>query len=247
MEYLHIKNWEEWQSYRKDRGTPPWIKVHRSLLSNPKWAALSDSEKGQLISIWIVAADAGGKISANPIVIKKICQLDSAPDTSKFKDLGFLVTTCQPVDNQLTTICQPLDAPETETETYSKEVEIEKKEKKAKAFALPLPDWLPKEGWKDFLEVRKKKNKVPTNKAIQMLIVKLDYLRKKGHDPASVINQSILNSWSGFFEIKGNYNENIIGHGGNFNGSNAASYSDKHQRTLEAAARGHMRAQNPDF
>ncbi len=129
VDYLYINNWCEWQSYRKDRGTPPWIKVHRTLLSNPKWAALSDAEKGQLISIWIVAADAGGKIPTNPIVIKKICQLDAEPNISKFKHLKFLLTTYQPDDNQMATTCQPLDVPETETEVYSKEIETEKKER----------------------------------------------------------------------------------------------------------------------
>lgn len=144
MDYLYINNWCEWQSYRKDRGTPPWIKVHRTLLSNQKWAALSDAEKGQLISIWIVAADAGGKIPANPTVIKKICQLDNEPNINKFKDLQFLITTCQPNDNQMTTTCQPLDAPETETETevYSKEIETDKKEREAltKFSDLELPE-----------------------------------------------------------------------------------------------------------
>ena len=131
MVYIYIKDWSEWQSYRKDRGTPPWIKVHRNLLSNPKWAILTDSEKGQLVSLWIVAADNNGKIPNEPMVLKKICQLDEEPNISKFKDLGFLTSTPPQLDANLTPTCQPSDAPETETnteaeaETYSTETETE--------------------------------------------------------------------------------------------------------------------------
>jgi len=121
MTTICIPNWDKWQSYRKDRGTPPWIKVHRSLLSSGKWAVLTDSEKGQIVSIWIVAADKGGIISSSPRVIQKICQLDDEPNINRFIELGFLTTMCQPCgsqpDNQTTTTRPQHDAPETETET----------------------------------------------------------------------------------------------------------------------------------
>lgn len=123
MNYLQVKNWQEWQSYRKDRGTPPWIKVHRCLLSNPKWAILSDAEKGQLVSIWIVAADNGGQIPDDNNIIRKICQLDTPPNLNKFKDLGFFENSGLPTGNHVVTTPPQIDAPETETEVYSKEVE----------------------------------------------------------------------------------------------------------------------------
>jgi hypothetical protein len=83
MEYLQVKNWDKWQSYRSDRGTPPWIKVHRKIMSSATWAALEDIDKGHLISIWIVAADRDGVIPANPAVLRKICQIDNQPDVNK--------------------------------------------------------------------------------------------------------------------------------------------------------------------
>lgn len=109
---MKISNWEEWQSFRKDRGAPPWIKLHRNLLTNKKWAILSDAEKGQLVSLWIIAGDSNGEIPDDPSILRKICQLDQAPNISKFMELGLLTTTCQPNDNQMTTTCQPNDAPE---------------------------------------------------------------------------------------------------------------------------------------
>lgn len=112
-----MKNWDKWQTFRKDRGAPPWIKVHRKLMTNPEWAVLSDAEKGQLVSMWLVAADNNGRLpSADTLVLRKICQLDEAPNISKFKDLGFIdeevASTRQPGDNQMTSGWQPSDAPE---------------------------------------------------------------------------------------------------------------------------------------
>lgn len=117
MNYLTIARWDEWQTYRKDRGTPPWIKVHRNLFSNPEWSALSDSEKGQLISIWILAADKNGSIPTDGSIIQKLCMLDTLPNINKFIELGFIEPSCQPCDYHVATTCQQSDAPETETET----------------------------------------------------------------------------------------------------------------------------------
>jgi len=104
MATLKMHEWEGWQTFRKDRGTPPWIKVYRSLLSSSKWAALTDAEKGQLVSIWMVAADNNGEITADPRVIMKICQLDTIPSIQKFIDLRLMATTCQPDGNQVVTV-----------------------------------------------------------------------------------------------------------------------------------------------
>lgn len=92
MTPLFVNNWGKWQTYRKDRGTPPWIKIHRRIMSNPDWVVLSDAEKGQLVSIWIVAADKNGEIPGDQRILKKICLLDEEPDLPRFTELGFLTT-----------------------------------------------------------------------------------------------------------------------------------------------------------
>ena len=106
---MKVKNWGTWQHYRKDRGTPPWIKIYRNLFSNQEWVQLTDSEKGQLVSIWILASDKSGDLPDDPMVIQKMCMLDVQPNINKFIELGFLV------GNRLSSGCQH-DAPETETE-----------------------------------------------------------------------------------------------------------------------------------
>ncbi len=109
---MKISNWDTWQTFRKDRGTPPWIKVYRNLLSNEQWVELSDAEKGHLVSIWILAADKDGTIPDSPKMIQRMAMLDSKPNLSKFIELGFLTTTCQPHGNQEENLCPQLDAPE---------------------------------------------------------------------------------------------------------------------------------------
>jgi len=87
---MRVTNWEKWQSYRSDRGTPPWIKVHRNLHSNSEWAEMTDSEKGQLLSIWLLAADKSGSFPDDSTLIQKMCMMDNAPDLNRFKELGFI-------------------------------------------------------------------------------------------------------------------------------------------------------------
>lgn len=85
-----IRNWEKWQSYRGDRGQPPWIKVHRCLMRNDGWVQLTDAQRGHLVSIWLLAADRDGQIPASPQLIQKLCYLDQPPDLQLLMDLGFI-------------------------------------------------------------------------------------------------------------------------------------------------------------
>ena len=114
---LRVRNWDKWQSYRQDRGTPPWIKVHRMLFTNPDWVTLTDAEKGQLVSLWIAAADNHGNIPGDCRVLRKICLLDNEPNIQKFMHLGFIEPVRRQDDAKMTPTWQPYDAPETETET----------------------------------------------------------------------------------------------------------------------------------
>lgn len=120
MALLCMHDWDKWQSYRKDRGTPPWIKVHRGLFTSSKWAVLTDAEKGQLVSLWIAAADNGGCVPDDERILRKICMLDDSPDIDKFIDAGFIDPRKPRSDAKVTSTCQPDDAPETETETEDK-------------------------------------------------------------------------------------------------------------------------------
>lgn len=90
MKYLKVRNWERWQTYRSDRACPPWIKLHRVLLRHHEWGTLTDAAKGQLVSIWMLAADKSGLIPEDPGAIQKLCGLDTMPELARFIELEFI-------------------------------------------------------------------------------------------------------------------------------------------------------------
>ena len=65
-----------------------------------------------------------------------------------------------------------------------------------------IPEWINKETWEAFLEMRKKKKAVPTEKAIELLIKELEKLKTGGDDPNEVLNQSIMRNYTGVFPVK---------------------------------------------
>ena len=125
MNQLTIHDWDEHQSYRKDRGQPPWIKVHRHVMRNIKWVALDDAERGQLVAIWLLAADHNGVIPASPELVQKLCFMSSPPDLDKFMDLGFLDGDRRHLDARPTPDRRQHDHPETEAETEKSREERE--------------------------------------------------------------------------------------------------------------------------
>ena len=95
MRTLTVTNWTRWQSYRADRGQPPWIKVHRTVLRNPEWTMLTDAQRGQLVQIWILAADKDGVIEVPESVsiktfIQRVCCMELNPDLQVLESLGFI-------------------------------------------------------------------------------------------------------------------------------------------------------------
>jgi hypothetical protein len=116
MNHLAIHDWDEHQTYRKDRGQPPWIKVHRHIMRNLKWVSLDDAERGQLVAMWLLAADHNGVIPASPQLVQKLCFMSSTPNLEKFIQLGFLDGEWRQADAKPTPLRRQDDALETETE-----------------------------------------------------------------------------------------------------------------------------------
>lgn len=86
---------------------------------------------------------------------------------------------------------------------------IEENIKNIKKENIELPDWIDKEIWDAFLEMRKKKRAVPTEKAIELLIKEIETLKKSGNDPNEVLKQSIMRNYTGVFPLKESSNGRI--------------------------------------
>lgn len=66
-----------------------------------------------------------------------------------------------------------------------------------------LPDWVPLDAWKGYVEMRASiKKPLRTDRQRQLAVSKLDELRGEGNEPEAVLNQSVMNSWQGLFPLK---------------------------------------------
>lgn len=108
------------------------------------------------------------------------------------------------------------------------------KARAAKALSFQLPAWVPAEAWAGYEEMRRKMRKGMTIRAKELAIGKLGRLRDAGHDPGAVLDQSVMNSWQGLFEVKGQHNGN--GHMERHNGQGAGQRNGqplRGSRTME--------------
>jgi predicted phage replisome organizer len=69
-----------------------------------------------------------------------------------------------------------------------------------------IPEWIPEETWKAYLEVRNKKRAAKTDYALNLIIKKLEKLKSE-FNPVDILNQSITGGWSDVYPLK---NQNII-------------------------------------
>lgn len=136
MEYLKVHDWNEWQTYRNDRGMPPWIKIHRCLMRDVKWVSLSCQQRGQLIAIWLLAADHDGVIPDDAALVRKLCYMDEDPDLNAFVSMGLLDRDAKvaPTRRQgganVTPTRRQRDALETETERETEKKNTRSRETK---------------------------------------------------------------------------------------------------------------------
>lgn len=85
---IRIIKWAEFQHY-KDR-SPPWIKLHRSMMTSETWVGASTEGRVLAIACMMLASDTGNSTPANVRYIKRVAYLDFEPDLQELVDLGFI-------------------------------------------------------------------------------------------------------------------------------------------------------------
>jgi hypothetical protein len=86
-----IKSWKQYQHY-KDR-TPPWIKLHQSILTSEAWILGSDATRVLMVASMLLASRSetfDGVFSGNPDYVKRVCYLNEAPDFKPLIENDFL-------------------------------------------------------------------------------------------------------------------------------------------------------------
>jgi hypothetical protein len=198
--FLKPKNWEKFQHYR-DR-CPPWIKLHRDLLNDRAYMNLPIASKAIAPLLWLLASeskDGSFNAASDELAFRlRIASKDIDSGLKPLIDNGFFVDA-----STLLAPCLQLAIPERETE---RETEIEKK-----SVSLELPEWLNKTDWNDFVEMRKKLKKPMTDRAVKLMLSKLETMKNKGINTSEVLQKSILANWSDVYEPKVQTQQNSMG------------------------------------
>jgi hypothetical protein len=90
---------------------------------------------------------------------------------------------------------------------------------------IELPEWVDREVWNAYLEMRKKKRAAPTDRALKGILTQLGIFRNKGHDPNAVLDTSIRSNWTDVYEPKTGAGNGKQKHGktdGNFDSGHEA-------------------------
>lgn len=65
-----------------------------------------------------------------------------------------------------------------------------------------VPDWIPKDTWDEFIQMRNRIGKPATEYAKKLLADKLFKFKSKGQDVKQILEKSITSSWQDVYEIK---------------------------------------------
>lgn len=160
---------------------------------------IADFHKHQAVSAF------GAFIRDNPSLKDKVKKEDFISHYLA-KSIDVYIGTLRVNDVPITDTSSTHDAPITNNHKPLTNNQIKEK---ATDVAFVLPDWIPKETWEQFLEMRKRIKKPPTDYAIKLLIDKLSRFRSNGQDVKQVLEKSITSGWQDVFEIKGNPADNI--------------------------------------
>lgn len=144
-QYLRIRSWDEYQHY-KDRD-PPWIKLHRKILTGETWVTLDDASRVLAVALMLLAAGTENRIPADKAYLKRVAYLNGDPDWSPLVRTQFIDV----VDDDGRVIADASNALASGTECSSDQI---RSEKIPTASATPSsktvsretdPDW-----WLDF-------------------------------------------------------------------------------------------------
>lgn len=193
-DYLKIKNWERFQHY-KDR-SPPWIKLHYEILTSPDWVMVDDASKLLAIVCMMLASRNEGKILHDGKYIQKVANLSKEPCFKQLIASGFFESS----EIMLADASKALADASTK-----KRREEERREEDN--LPPPIPDWIPKEAWQDFMDMRRAIKKPMTAQAEKLIIRKLDGFRQRGFSISSILERSTMNNWQDVFEPKPESNQ----------------------------------------
>ncbi|MFT4056740.1 MAG: helix-turn-helix domain-containing protein [Novosphingobium sp.] len=74
--------------------------------------------------------------------------------------------------------------------------------KKAAKAKPTIPDWMPMEAWNGYVAMRNRIRKPLTDRAVKLMVEKLERWRADGHDPGAILDDATEHSWTGLYPPK---------------------------------------------
>lgn len=65
-----------------------------------------------------------------------------------------------------------------------------------------IPDWMPMEAWNGYVAMRNRIRKPLTDRAVELMVGKLERWRADGHDPGAILDDATEHSWTGLYPPK---------------------------------------------
>ena len=80
QKWYYVKNWYRFQHYKDRR--PPWIKLHRSIETDPAFQSLSEADQWRLVKLWLLASDMDGRFPNDVAYVRARLRLDHLTHTA---------------------------------------------------------------------------------------------------------------------------------------------------------------------
>ncbi len=121
MTHFRIVAWNNYQHY-KDRN-PPWIKLHRELLTSRMWVSCNDETRALAVACMLLAAATENNIPADTAYLKRVAYLNKKPDLKPLLDIGFIeaIESKDSASKVAQTVRNACSETEAETEAEKKE------------------------------------------------------------------------------------------------------------------------------
>jgi hypothetical protein len=195
---LQPKNWAVFQHY-KDR-CPPWIKLHRDLLTDRSYMSLPIASKAIAPMLWLLASESKDGVfdgSLDELVFRLHITPKEYQDGVKplIDNDFFILVSGVLAERKQDAIPETETERETETET-ERETETEtERETKKKATSVAPPDGVSDSVWQEFKSLRKAKKAPITQRAIDSISSEAKQI---GWSLEKALEECVVRGWQAF-------------------------------------------------
>jgi hypothetical protein len=88
VKYFKVRNFEKFQHYKNSN--PTWIKLYVGVLHDYDFSLLSDTERLQVLLIWLLAAKTGNRVPWDEKWVQREIKTDAPVNLNSLKEKGFI-------------------------------------------------------------------------------------------------------------------------------------------------------------